>query len=95
MNTLRFALTVGLALSLGCGGRERPNLILITIDTCRADRLSCYGYERETTPNLDRLASEGVLFENTRTCVPITLPSHVSILTGLYPTFHGVHENGF
>lgn len=95
MNTLRFALAVGLAFSLGCGGRERPNLILLTIDTCRADRLSCYGYDRETTPNLDRLASEGVLFENTRTCVPITLPSHVSILTGLYPTFHGVHENGF
>ncbi len=94
MKKFRFGLVFGALVAVGCNGGQRPNLVLVTIDTCRADRLSCYGYQRETTPNLDRLASEGVLFEDARTCVPITLPSHVSIMTGLYPAFHGVHENG-
>ena len=70
------------------------NIIILTIDTCRADRLSCYGYDLLDTPHIDSLATEGVLFEEARTCVPITLPSHVSIMTGLYPVVHGVRENG-
>ncbi len=93
-----------LALSLqGCSGdtplarlRRFPprNLLLVTIDTLRADRVGCYGYAGARTPNLDRLAAEGVRFENAIASVPITLPSHASLLTGLYPASHGVQMNG-
>jgi len=69
------------------------NVILISIDTCRADHLSCYGFDKKTTPNIDVLASEGTLFERAVTTNPITLPSHSSILTGTYPTSHGVRDN--
>ncbi len=79
---------------LGCGGEPRPNLLLITIDTTRADHLGCYGYPRPTSPNLDALASEAVRFERCFAHVPITLPSHASILSGTYPSFHGVRDNG-
>ncbi len=78
----------------GCSRRARPSVLLITIDTLRADRLGCYGYEGAETPNLDRLASEGVLFEQVGAHVPVTLPSHATILTGLLPASHGVHDNG-
>jgi arylsulfatase A-like enzyme len=75
----------------GTGGRaERPNLVLISIDTLRADHLGCYGYSRDTSPNLDRLALEGVLFEHAYAPAPWTLPSHASLFTGLYPAEHGV-----
>jgi arylsulfatase A-like enzyme/Tfp pilus assembly protein PilF len=77
-----------------CARAPELNLVLLTIDTCRADRLGCYGYARAETPNIDRLADEGVLFEEARTCVPITLPSHVSIMAACYPTVHGVRDNG-
>ncbi|MGA1842912.1 MAG: sulfatase, partial [bacterium] len=70
------------------------NLLLITIDTIRADHLGCYGYKYIKTPNIDKLASEGVLFYNAFTPVPITLPSHSSMMTGLYPVQHGVRNNG-
>jgi choline-sulfatase len=70
-----------------------PNVLLITIDTLRPDRLSCYG-GRNRTPNLDQIASKGLLFENAFSQVPLTLPSHTSILTGLFPVHHGVHNNG-
>ncbi len=70
---------------------ERPtNAILISIDTLRPDHLGCYGYDRPTSPSLDRLASEGVLFENISSTAPWTLPAHASILTGRYPNRHGV-----
>ena len=69
------------------------NVILISIDTCRADYLSCYGYERRTTPNIDALAEEGILFENTVSPVPITLPAHGSMLSGTIPPYHGTHDN--
>ena len=69
------------------------NVVLISIDTCRADYLSCYGYERLTTPNIDGVASEGILFENVITPVPMTLPAHASMLTGTIPPFHGIHDN--
>ncbi len=80
----------------GCGGRPAParSLVLITIDTLRADRLGCYGDPDGLTPNLDRLAGEGVLFEDASTAVPITLPSHATLLTGRYPTATGVLDNG-
>lgn len=74
--------------------RPGANLLLITIDTCRSDRVSCYGNHRIRTPNLDALAAGGVLFADAQCQAPITLPSHCSIMTGLYPTAHGVRDNG-
>ncbi len=72
----------------------QANVLLITLDTTRADRLGCYGYRRAKTPNLDSLAGNGVRFENVYCPVPLTLPSHCSILTGTYPFRHRVHNNG-
>jgi arylsulfatase A-like enzyme/Flp pilus assembly protein TadD len=77
-----------------CGrGPERLNLLLISLDTARPDHLGCYGYEGISTPHLDRMAADGVLFTDALTSAPITLPSHASVLTGLYPLSHGVREN--
>ena len=73
---------------------QKPSLLLITTDTLRADYLSCYGSREVETPNLDRLARGGVLFARARASVPLTLPSHASILTGLHPPAHGVRDNG-
>jgi arylsulfatase A-like enzyme/Tfp pilus assembly protein PilF len=73
--------------------RDDLNVILITIDTLRSDRVSCYGSDLVDTPNIDSFASEGVLFSNAASTVPFTLPAHSSILTGLYPPGHGVREN--
>jgi arylsulfatase A-like enzyme len=70
-----------------------PNIILITMDTVRADHLSCYGYQRLTTPNVDQLAREGVLYKNAYSTTSWTLPSHASIFTGMYPSKHGAHYN--
>jgi arylsulfatase A-like enzyme/Tfp pilus assembly protein PilF len=75
-------------------GGEDWNVLIITLDTTRADRIGCYGYGKARTPNLDRLAQEGVKFENAYCQVPLTLPSHCSIFTGTYPLFHGVRNNG-
>src|ERR1041385_1316351 len=72
----------------------RLNLVLVTIDTLRADRLGCYGYSRIDTPNLDQLAKKGVLFENAITTTPLTAPSHASLFTGVYPTVHKVRDTG-
>lgn len=69
---------------------DSPNLILISIDTLRADHLSGYGYSRNTTPNFDQFAKDGVLFTNTIAQASWTLPSHMSLLTGLYSSSHGV-----
>jgi len=69
------------------------NVILITVDTLRADRLGCYGYKLIETPNMDRLAAEGARFSTAVAQVPMTLPSHCTILTGTYPTFHKVRDN--
>ena len=71
---------------------ERPNVLLITIDTLRADRLSAAGYPRATTPNLDRLASEGLRFTHAETPRAKTTPAIASLMTGLYPHEHGVRE---
>lgn len=65
-----------------------PNVILIVMDTVRVDHLSCYGYARQTTPNIDRIARNGVVYENAFTAAPWTPPSHASIFTGKYPSHH-------
>jgi arylsulfatase A-like enzyme/tetratricopeptide (TPR) repeat protein len=74
---------------------ERPwNVLLVTFDTTRADRIESYGNDRVKTPTLSRLASEGYQFDNAFSAVPITTPSHSTIMTGLYPMAHGVRDNG-
>ena len=70
------------------------NLVVITLDTTRADRLGAYGFGGVETPNIDGLATEGVLFEQSTATVPLTFPSHASIFTGLVPPRHGVRDNG-
>jgi len=70
------------------------NVLIITLDTLRADRVGCYGYLEAKTPNMDELAKIGVKFENTVCQAPLTLPSHASLFTGLYPHYHQVRDNG-
>ena len=77
----------------GQSPKEIRHVLLISIDTCRADYLSCYGYPQQTTPNIDAIAEEGILFENVVTPIPWTLPAHSSMLTGTIPPYHGVHDN--
>ncbi|TKJ32861.1 hypothetical protein CEE39_04750 [bacterium (candidate division B38) B3_B38] len=74
--------------------RSKLNVILITIDTLRADHVECYGYNKIKTPELNRMAEEGVRFAQVVAPVPLTLPSHTSIMTGTYPLFHLVRDNG-
>src|SRR5262245_2700131 len=74
--------------------RTPPDILLITLDTTRADHIGAYGDRNARTPRLDRLASEGVLFERAVASAPITLPAHVSLFTGRYPYVHGVRNNG-
>lgn len=71
-----------------------PDIVLATLDTTRADRLGCYGDSSARTPTLDRLAGEGVRFARALTPVPLTLPAHASLMTGLTPPAHGIHDNG-
>jgi arylsulfatase A-like enzyme/Tfp pilus assembly protein PilF len=90
---------LALAAAFGCsreaaGPAVAPNVVLVTIDTLRADRLGCYGYARAVTPTLDGLASRGVRFETAVAHAPLTAPSHASILTGHTPLGHGVRDNG-
>jgi arylsulfatase A-like enzyme/tetratricopeptide (TPR) repeat protein len=102
--TLAFALAMSLGMSAACrrapesdtsnAPASPPNVLLITVDTLRADRLGCYGYERARTPHTDRLAEEGVRVAHAIAPTPLTLPSHTSILTGLEPPAHGVRGNG-
>lgn len=70
------------------------SLLLVTLDTTRADRLGCYGHGAARTPNLDRLASRGTRFDRAYAHVPLTLPTHASLLTGTLPPEHGLHDNG-
>jgi len=93
-----FVAAAGLALS-SCGSREKVsprarNLLLVTIDTVRADHLGAYGYSAAETPALDRLAREGLRFDHAESAVPLTLPSHATILSGLTPPHHGLRNNG-
>lgn len=99
-----FRATVNRALSLGllvlaaaCSRRPtvfpRAPIVLISIDTLRADHLPAYGYRGVETPNLEALRGDSLVFENALTHVPLTLPSHASLLTGLLPFEHGVRDN--
>lgn len=72
---------------------EVRNVLLISIDTCRADHLGCYGYPLDTTPNIDAIASEGIVFEHAISPLPFTLPAHCTMLTGTTPPYHGVFDN--
>jgi len=89
--------SLGLALLLGAGGPKgpppRPNLLLITIDTLRADRVGFYSDRHVGTPQIDSLASRGVVFTRAFSHSPTTLPAHTNILLGATPSYHGVHDN--
>lgn len=74
----------------GCDRGQPPNLVVIVVDTLRADHLGCYGYERPTTPRLDRFAAESVLFENAVASSSWTAPSIASLFTSVHPSVHGV-----
>ena len=78
----------------GCARPPAANLLIVTFDTTRADRLGCYGYAPARTPALDSLAGRGALFSRCFTVAPVTLPAHASLFTGLYPPAHGVRDNG-
>ena len=79
---------------VGGVGPDGMNLLVITLDTTRADRIGAYGYEGVETPAIDRLAREGVLFEHTMAAAPLTCPAHCSIFTSKFPPDHGVRDNG-
>ncbi len=89
-----------MALLLALGGlplwaappAQDSSVILITIDTLRADHLGCYGYSKIHTPSIDSLSADGVQFENAYSAVPITLPSHATMMTGAYPMKTGMHD---
>ncbi len=70
------------------------NVVLVTMDTTRADRIGCYGHAAARTPFVDRMAAEGILAERALAAAPVTLPSHASILSGRNPIRHGVRDNG-
>jgi arylsulfatase A-like enzyme/Flp pilus assembly protein TadD len=70
------------------------NLLLVSLDTVRADHLGCYHYAAAQTPRIDQLAASGVRFEQASTVVPLTLPAHSSLMTGTFPSWHGVRDNG-
>ena len=87
------AALAGTSCNRSSGSRADGPIVLISIDTLRADRLPAYGYKGTRTPNLDRLVADGILFENAYSHSPQTLPSHTSILTGELPFEHGVRDN--
>ena len=82
------------SLSVEPGEFAGSNVLLVTFDTTRADRVGCYGNEAIKTPTLDRLAREGVIFSKATATAPTTVPAHASIITGLYPEHHGAYVNG-
>jgi arylsulfatase A-like enzyme/Flp pilus assembly protein TadD len=88
-------LVAALLLLLGCDRPPEPprHLVLVTIDTLRADRLGCYGASDVETPNLDRMAREGAIAVRATAHVPLTRPSHTSLFTGMLPTRHGIRDN--
>jgi choline-sulfatase len=94
------ALAAGAAAAVGvtAWGRWRaarpPNLLLVSLDTLRADRVGCYGYAAAQTPRLDDLAARGLRFAQATTVVPLTLPAHSSLFTGAFPARHAVRDNG-
>ena len=92
--TLRWAADESRLGSLAAGvSRSALNLVVITLDTTRADHLGAYGFQSIETPHIDELAREGVLFVQTSTTSPLTLPAHASLYTGRFPFSHGVRDN--
>ncbi len=99
-----YGLALGVLLLMsGCGGGAKisrlsgkagDNLLVITLDTTRADRIGAYGYAQAETPHIDALARSGILFSSAYTSVPLTLPSHATLFTGREPFVHGVRNNG-
>ena len=75
-------------------GPHGLNLVVVTLDTTRADRMGAYGYPDAGTPTFDRLAQDGTFFEHASTAAPITLPAHSTLFTGRFPPVHGVRDNG-
>ena len=73
--------------------REIKHIVLISLDTTRADHLSCYGYPKNTTPHIDALATHATRFEHVVSTAPMTLPAHSTMFTGMIPPAHGVHHN--
>jgi arylsulfatase A-like enzyme len=94
---MKRGLALGALLGLAaCGRGSGPpvmDVVLITLDTTRRDALGCFGGPPGVTPHLDALAAESLAFDNARTTAPLTLPSHASMLTGLWPPRHGVRDN--
>src|SRR3954464_14708638 len=78
----------------GAAGADRPNVVLVTLDTTRADRMGFLGSTRGLTPSLDALAAQGTVFEQAFAQAPITTVSHATILSGTYPQSHGVNDFG-
>jgi arylsulfatase len=82
-----------------CANSEKDrailNVVLITLDTTRADHLGCYGYTRNTTPHIDRFSKEAALFSHAVSVIPLTTPSHASIMTGLHPENHQIYKNSY
>src|SRR5215813_14811507 len=76
------------------GPTPRPNIVLITLDTTRADRMGFLGSQRDLTPNLDSLARKSVVFSRAYAQVPLTTPSHAAIMTGTYPQFNHLLDLG-
>lgn len=94
--TLLLAISIALlSVFSGCAKPKSLNIIFITIDTLRADHLGCYGYKRNTSPNIDKFAQQNMLFQNFFTVVPKTGPSMTSFFTGLYMQNHGVVDNNY
>jgi arylsulfatase A-like enzyme/Flp pilus assembly protein TadD len=102
MKKKRFSLAVPavlltfIVIFIACGSKknERYNLLVITLDTTRADSIGAYGNRQAATPNMDRLANNGIMFQNCFASTPLTLPSHCTIFTGRYPIAHKVRNNG-
>lgn len=99
---LRFVPGLFVVAAVGCGGASDSagaavpkHIVLVSLDTVRADHLACYGHPTIETPNLDGIAEEGIVCRDVSAAAPSTLSSHVSLLTGLLPTSHGVVRNGF
>lgn len=89
-----WAVVVLLVLAAACGAPERPHVVLVTFDTTRHDRFGCTGDPEARTPVVDGLAARGTLFEQAYSSVALTLPAHTTILAGIEPFAHGVHNNG-
>lgn len=94
MRTPRAGLWLAAVLAGACAARPRDSLILITLDTVRADRLGSYGSRHGVTPRLDAFAAGAIRFADVTAQAPLTTPSHATILTGLLPSRHGIRDNG-